>query len=171
MGKRLILLRHGKSDWKADFQNDHARPLAKRGIKAAKTMGKLLATAEQVPDTVITSSAVRAHSTVKLAVQSGKWGCPIQVTDALYGADAATVLAVIQQVPDSIQTLLLAGHEPTWSHLTLRLMGGGQIHFPTATMVRLDFDVDSWTQVAYGQGTLIWLLPPRLFTEGKFNWH
>ena len=37
--KNLILFRHGKSDWLADYTLDHDRPLAIRGKKAAKKMG------------------------------------------------------------------------------------------------------------------------------------
>ena len=169
MEKQLILFRHGKSDWTADWQADHNRPLAKRGIKAAKTMGRLLTAAAQVPNAVITSSAVRAASTVELAAKAGGWDCPIEVTDALYAADPAQVLTEIQQVSDAIQTLLLAGHEPTWSTLAARLIGGGQIRFPTAAMVRIDFDVNAWNQVDFGRGALIWLLQPKFFTQGKFN--
>ncbi len=168
MEKRLLLFRHGKSDWNVAFQNDHDRPLAKRGIKSAKTMGRLLAAAKQVPDAITTSSAVRAHATVKLAAEAGGWGCPIQVTDQLYGADTDMVLKVIQESADPIQTLLLAGHEPTWSTLTSLLVGGGKLHFPTAAMVRIDFDVDTWERVTYGLGVLVWFIQPRFFMDGKF---
>ena len=45
--KTLILLRHGKSDWKDDELVDHERPLAKRGRKAARAVGRFLRLAEQ----------------------------------------------------------------------------------------------------------------------------
>ena len=37
--KSILLFRHGKSDWNANYEKDHDRPLSKRGIIAAKTMG------------------------------------------------------------------------------------------------------------------------------------
>ena len=40
--KRLIILRHGKSDWNAGAASDHARPLNRRGTGAAVTMGRVL---------------------------------------------------------------------------------------------------------------------------------
>lgn len=165
MAKQLILLRHGKSDWNADFESDHERPLAKRGVKAAKAMGRLLSAAGQIPDAIIASSAVRAYSTVELALKAGQWNCPLQVTDSLYEAEPAQVLREIKQAPDAIGALLLVGHEPTWSQLTSLLIGGGRIGFPTAAMARIDFELDTWKQVEYGQGRLIWLLQPRFFTQ------
>ncbi len=161
MYKRLILFRHGKSDWGTDAARDHDRPLAQRGVKAAQQMGQWLAIAQQCPDQVITSSAVRAKSTAELAAQSGAWGCPIEVTGTLYEATPKTVLTVIQACPDPVQTLLLVGHEPTWSELTSLLMGGGTVRFPTAAMACLDFEVESWRQVRFRQGQLLWLLPPK----------
>ena len=69
--KTLILFRHGKSDWDSEEPSDHDRPLAKRGRKAAKAMGKFLALAGQVPDSAVTSSAVRARSTLEIAMEAG----------------------------------------------------------------------------------------------------
>ncbi|MEO0375187.1 MAG: histidine phosphatase family protein [Cyanobacteria bacterium P01_A01_bin.17] len=161
MSKRLILFRHGKSDWSAVYKKDYDRNLTKRGIEAAETMGRLLSHAP--PDLVITSSAVRAKQTVVLARQAGQWGCPVQVTDKLYEADTTQVQSVIHQVSDEIDTLLLAGHEPTWSVLTSQLIGGGQIRFPTGAMARIDFGIDAWHQVENGQGILRWLLQPKFF--------
>src|SRR2546428_3125668 len=81
----LILLRHGKSDWQADYgADDRARPLARRGRKAAKTMGRFLARAGQVPDAAITSPAVRAHDTLQLAMDGGGWTCPARTAPSLY---------------------------------------------------------------------------------------
>ncbi|MGP1371432.1 MAG: SixA phosphatase family protein [Almyronema sp.] len=163
MTKQLILFRHGKSDWDADFEGDHQRPVAKRGIKAAKKMGELMAATDQIPDQVITSSAMRAKTTAELAIAAGSWQRDLQVTDALYEADPDQVLQLIQQASDTVTRLMLVGHEPTWSTLASLLIGGGQVCVPTAAMVRIDFDVDLWSQSLYGQGQLVWLLPPKLF--------
>lgn len=167
MTKRLLLFRHGKSDWNADFSQDHDRPVAERGIKAAKAMGKLLAAADAVPDSVVSSSAVRAETTLKLAAAAGGWQCPIRVTADLYEATIPQVMQVIHAESDDHQSLMLVGHEPTWSTLTSHLIGGGVVRVPTAAVVGLEFDVTAWQQVIAGRGMLLWLLPPKLFTKSK----
>ena len=167
MTKQLLLFRHGKSDWEAEFNRDHDRPVAERGLKAAKTMGKLLAAAAAVPDSVITSSALRAHTTLQLAMEAGHWQSQIRVTEALYEASVDQVMEVIHQEPDHHRSLMLVGHEPTWSGLTTYLMGGGRVRVPTAAVVCLGFDVDTWGQVAPQGGMLLWLLPPKLITKAK----
>ncbi|PZO38415.1 MAG: hypothetical protein DCF21_08495 [Leptolyngbya sp.] len=163
MTKQLILFRHGKSSWDASHGRDRDRPVAERGIAAAKTMGKLLSKAGRVPDLAITSSAVRARTTLELAHAAGDWACPTAVTDDLYEASIDQVLEVIHQVAHHHSSLMLVGHEPTWSDAVSYFMGGGAVAMPTAAMVCLEFEAVTWPQVEYGRGTLLWLLPPRLF--------
>jgi phosphohistidine phosphatase len=165
MPKHLILFRHGKSDWEASFNRDHDRPVAERGQRAAKTMGRWLAAIDRVPDLALTSSAVRAKTTLNLAMAAGAWTCPTGVTSDLYEATVETVLAIIQQQSDVHHSLMLVGHEPTWSDTLAYLMGGGTLRMPTAAMACLGFEIDHWAQVGQGRGTLLWLLPPKLITS------
>jgi phosphohistidine phosphatase len=162
MTKQLILFRHGKSDWDASYGRDHNRPVSERGVKAAQAMGRQLAAANKVPDLAITSSAVRARTTLELAIAAGNWTCPIQVSDDLYEAAIEQVLEVIHQTSNQHTVLMLVGHEPTWSETVSYLTGGGTVRMPTAAMVCLEFEVVTWQQVEYGRGTLLWLLPPKL---------
>lgn len=167
--KTLILFRHAKSDWDADTGRDRDRPLSSRGMRAARVMGRFLSLAAQLPDSVVTSSALRARTTVELAAEAGAWKCPIRVNDALYEATPFKILEEIRREPEPSATLLLGGHEPTWSELGSLLVGGGTLMIPTATMVRIDFGLDTWASIAYGEGALVWLVPPRLFTKGEFD--
>ena len=44
------MLRHAKSDWQADYgEDDLIRPLAPRGRRAARTVGRFLAAGGQAP--------------------------------------------------------------------------------------------------------------------------
>ena len=161
--KRLVLLRHGKSDWDAGAATDHERPLAKRGVRAAKTMGQLLAAAGVAPDLVVTSSALRARTTAELAMEAGGWHSVARVEASLYGASPGEVIRVIQSTDDHVESLLLVGHEPTWSSLASVLTGGSRVRVATATAVGMDLDVIRWSHVEPSCGELAWLLPPRLF--------
>lgn len=165
--KTLIVFRHGKSDWSADYDGDHDRPVAKRGRKAAATMGLFLAATSQIPCRAISSSARRARQTLELAHEAGNWNCDVEIQDCFYDSGVADVLKRIQQEPESTRTLLITGHEPTWSDLISRLLGNASVRFPTAAMARIDLDVDSWKEANEGLGTLIWLLPARLLTDSR----
>ena len=58
-------------------------------------------------------------------------------------------------------TILLVNHEPTCSTLVERLTGEHAPGFPTAALARIDLDVDDWSEVRDGCGTLAWLVRPR----------
>ena len=167
MTKHLLLFRHAKSDWGTAAEHDHARPLTKRGIAAAQAMGRILTASGQTPDRVVTSSAVRAKTTAEVARATGKWKCPIAITDALYDTAATAVLEEIRALPKSATTVLFVGHEPTWSDGEF-LIGGGNLRFPTAALARIDLAVPGWQAVTFGRGELVWLLQPKFFTKGKF---
>jgi phosphohistidine phosphatase len=163
----LILFRHGKSDWDADYPGgDAARPLAHRGRKAAKRMGKFLARAGQAPDAAITSPAVRAEDTLRLAIEGGGWTCPVRSAAVLYDGGVSGLLSEVRNEPATTDVLLAVGHEPTWSEAVSAFMGGGEVDLPTAAMARIDFDVDRWDEVGPGTGVLAWIVVPRLL-EGS----
>ena len=163
--KTLLLMRHGKSDWDASFGHDHERPLAKRGIGAAETMGRFLAAAGELPDVIITSAAVRAEQTIRLAGAAGDWGVPVCATDALYNPRPEAVLDEVRAEPDTTEKLMIVGHEPTWSGMLTLLVGGGRYPFPTAAVARIDLPAVTWADLEYGTGELRWLVTPRLLTK------
>lgn len=159
--KTVILFRHGKSNWNAAFETDHERPVAPRGKKASKAMGKWLSKTEQVPQLCLVSSALRTRQTYDYASEAGAWEAEMVIEDSLYDSTVHTYLSIIRQLPDHIESVIMIGHEPTCSGTTSALAGRADIRFPTATMARLDLEVDQWKEVDSGCGTLIWLQPPR----------
>lgn len=84
--RTLLVMRHAKSDWNADYGRDHDRPLNQRGVRSARYMGQLLSEEGKVPDLVITSTAVRARSTAQLANDAGDWDAEIVLDSNLYGS-------------------------------------------------------------------------------------
>lgn len=167
--KRLLLLRHAKSDWGADYGGDHERPLNPRGREAAARVGRALAALGQVPQAVLTSSAVRARETVERAAEAGGWSCPVEVSRDLYLSSTEDVLAAVRWQDDAVERLLVAGHEPVWSALVGELVGGARVKFPTAALARLDLGVGRWADVRPGAGTLAWLLTPKVLAKLGFG--
>lgn len=166
MTRHLYLLRHAKSDWSADYGDDHDRPLNRRGEKAAERMGRWLAALGETPDRVLSSTALRARDTVERAMAAGGWSCAVEPSRQLYVTSPAAVLGEIQQTEDSVVRLLVAGHQPVWSELAGILIGEGggaaRLKFPTAALARIDFDTDRWRDVQPGRGALKWLVTPKV---------
>jgi phosphohistidine phosphatase len=166
--RRLILFRHGKSDWGASFSHDHERPLSQRGVAAARTMGLVLANAGLVPDHAYTSSAVRARTTLELAAEAGKWGTTVEVTDDLYGTSPSGALEVAARAPDEAESVMLVGHEPTWSALAYHLTGGA-VTVKTATVIGIDLYVDRWDRLPTVGGGLVFVLQPKHFSKKSWD--
>ena len=161
----LLLLRHGKSDWDADDGDDRRRPLARRGEKAARSIGRFLARTGVVPDAAIVSPAVRAEMTLRLAMAAGDWTCPVRMAEPLYTGGASELLAEVDKEPATTAVLLAVGHEPSWSNAATLLIGGGRLRFPTAALARIDLEVDRWEDVGPGTGVLAWSVVPRLLAD------
>ena len=161
--KTVMLFRHGKSNWNANYEHDHERPLALRGQRAARAMGQWLTDMGPLPEYIVCSTALRTRETCDLAVEAGGWTVSVEYEPALYGADPYDLLYRIHEVSNDINVLLLIGHQPTWSETTALLTRTSVRHFPTATMARIDIPVGAWAEVEFGHGSLVWLqIPKRL---------
>ena len=108
--RRLILLRHAKSDW-PDVP-DRDRPLAKRGRRDAPVIGRWLRDHGYLPDTVICSAARRTRQTWKLVAPELGVSPSVTFEPRAYAASAMTLLYLVRELPATSQTALLIGHNP-----------------------------------------------------------
>lgn len=162
--KTLLLMRHAKSDWDADYGDDHDRPLNERGTRSARLMGRVLADEGLEPAHVISSTALRARTTAELANEAGEWGARLSLERALYDEGPKGVLATVASTPD-VARLMLVGHQPTWSMLVAALTGE-RVEMKTATVAVIDLEVETWAGLANGTGALRGILQPRDHDRG-----
>lgn len=170
--RRLMLLRHAKSHWSVGGQSDAERTLASRGRAVAPVVGRYMTQHGLRPDLALVSSARRTRETWDLIVSAFESPPPVKFDPRLYDARAANSLAVIQQVPADVQTLLLVGHNPGMQQLAHLLAATGDLDarqalaekFPTAALAVIDFPVDGWTDVRAGTGRLDRFVTPRALT-------
>jgi len=127
-------------------------------------MGRFLAHGGQLPDRALTSPALRAEETLRLAMDAGGWNCEVISSEALYGGPAE-LLDELRDQPVHVEVLLIVGHEPTWSETVEILIGGGRVRMPTGAMARVELDLDSWVELGPGKGELAWLVHPRLIAK------
>lgn len=132
----LLLMRHAKSDWSADSGSDFDRPLNERGIRSARLIGRLLTDAGLRPELVISSPAVRAISTARLAAEAGGWDCPIREERVFYEGALAQISDIVRS-PSNPSRVLAVGHQPTWSFLAESLTGE-PVDMRTATVAVIE---------------------------------
>lgn len=158
-GKTLLLMRHAKSDWAADYSGDHERPLNRRGVRSARLMGGALAARGLAPQLVISSTATRAASTARLADEAGGWDADLRFDPALYDSGPDEVLEAASAAPN-VARLMIVGHQPTWSMLVRRLTGDS-VEMKTATVAIVELDIAHWTDLLSADGRLVEVLNPR----------
>ena len=146
MMKKLILMRHAKSCWNQPWQDDHDRPLAERGLRDAPIMALRLTNRDIHPDLLLSSSANRAIQTSEFIAQA--LSLPpekIEVNKNLYHASPEHLLKCIRKQKNSIQTLILVGHNPGLTELT-NLLGVRLDNLPTSGQIAFELYSDYWTE-------------------------
>ena len=117
--RRLILLRHAKSDW-PDVP-DQDRPLAKRGRRDAPRIGRWLHEHGYQPDVAVVSAAARTRQTWDLVAPELGGSPAVRFEPRAYAASALTLLYLAQELPERYRTALLIGHNPGLSELATSL--------------------------------------------------
>lgn len=118
----LILLRHGKSDWSGS-ESDHSRPLAPRGRRQAPEAGRWLAGNVGDIDLAVVSTAERARETWRLAASELPAPPPVREEPRVYAAAGSSLLRLVRELPDDLETVVLVGHNPGLEDLLVDLTG------------------------------------------------
>lgn len=128
---RLILLRHGKSDWRHNV-DDFDRPLKRRGKDAAFRAGQWLSEHGFIFDLIVSSPAERAYSTAILCAKgAGIDPKLIETHRDLYLADISDFLSTLNSIPWRNKTVLVVAHNPGLDDM---------VHYLSSTPVSWDDD-------------------------------
>ncbi len=172
--RRLMLLRHAKTENDAASGRDQDRRLDDRGRQDAAEIGGWIARHPPFPDAVLVSPAVRSDQTWEIAWDAMRSTVPqpkVEYPAELYGADASMLLQLIHAAAsDDPQRLLLVGHNPGLHELAFALTGGGNAaaraaladNLPTSGLVVIDFAVEHWGDISFRSGRIELFVSPKL---------
>jgi phosphohistidine phosphatase len=128
----VTLVRHAKSSWNNADQADHDRPLNRRGMLDGPEMANRLLSRQCIPDLLLCSTARRAQETsaylktaFRLAPEQFK------LIEDLYLATPKTLLETLARVPNTVQHVMIVGHNPGLEELSEQLAGQALPPFPT----------------------------------------
>ena len=178
--RRLLLLRHAKTENDAPSGQDQDRRLDDRGrLDAAAIGGWISRHPAFLPDAVLVSPAVRALQTWEIVREAIKTHAPpprIEFPAELYGADPAQLLQMIRMAEATDpRRLMLVGHNPGMHELALALAGSGDAaakkaldnNLPTTGLAIFDFAIDDWSEVTFRGGKLVRFTSPRLLKQAS----
>jgi phosphohistidine phosphatase len=124
--RTLVLLRHAKAQTPGELP-DVDRPLTDRGRADAGAAGTWLAAEGLNPRLVICSPAVRTRQTwhalaVAMATADPHTAAPeVHYEEKLYDGGRTELVDLVQAVSNDITTVLVIGHNPTVSDVSLLL--------------------------------------------------
>jgi phosphohistidine phosphatase len=158
--KTLLLLRHAKSSWKDAGLRDFDRPLNKRGLKAARLIGRFIRRQKMKPALVLSSPAERARQTAALVLEASKLSVELRYDERIYEASVRVLLEVVSQIEEAADIVLLVGHNPGMEAL-LESLTGEVRRMPTAALACIHLDLDKWSKVRERAGRCEWLVKPK----------
>ncbi|MBX3456618.1 histidine phosphatase family protein [Ferrovibrio sp.] len=167
---RLWLLRHAKSAWNDPDLDDFARPLAPRGKKACRRLGRHLAERGIRPDLVLCSPAARTRQTWERLAKKLPADIVCRFDPGLYLADRKALQALVRSAPTDCRELLLIGHNPGLEDLAALLCGSGAsdaldrliAKYPTGGLAEISFAAKRWAEVTPKSGHLASFVTPAM---------
>jgi phosphohistidine phosphatase len=158
---QLLFLRHGVAEPRETWRgSDAERPLTAQGRKAMTRAAAAFAELGVTPDLIVTSPLVRARQTAEIAAAG------LAIVDRLVrdtrlapGFDVEDLRDILHEHGES-DIVMLVGHEPDFSSVIARLIGGGRVVCKKGGLARVDV-----FEATAGGGELVWLLPPKDLTR------
>jgi phosphohistidine phosphatase len=167
--RRLMLLRHAKTERAGPGESDRDRKLTKRGRADAPVIGAYMARHGLVPDLALVSPATRTQETWNLVASCFAKAPKARSEQRIYDASAEKLMGLVAETRGA-QTLLVVGHNPGIQDLAVQLIGSGDLEarervsekLPTSGLVVIDLSFDDWSRVHARAGRLERFVSPRL---------
>jgi len=154
--KKLILVRHAKSDWPEETE-DFDRPLADKGLKDAMNMSRFMKNNNITIDRFVSSPAVRALNTCKIFNQA--YQLTVSTEDKLYNPSEKNFESVIYDLDDSVSSVAFFSHNNGISNFA-NSISEDIFHFPTCGVAGFEIDCNSWSEFDGAKKKLLFFYEP-----------
>lgn len=142
----LIIMRHAKAEPFGEH-GDRDRPLADKGLKQAKAVGKGLLELDLVPNRIACSGALRTQQTCEKMLKTFGDVPKVDYRQSLYDGGMQAVLDELAQTKDKHRVLMILGHEPTMSIASQWLASPQSDH---ATLDQLNLGLSTASVAIFG---------------------
>jgi phosphohistidine phosphatase len=167
--RRLLILRHAKTERAEPGEHDRERKLTARGRADAPVIGAYMVRHRLIPDLVLVSPVVRAEETWALVAASFTKAPRLAKDERIYNAGTDTLIRLIRETRGA-RTLLLVGHNPGLHDLAVQLIASGDVEprerinekLPTCGLVVIHLPFNDWSRLHLRSGRLERFVSPRL---------
>ena len=160
--KKLIFVRHGRAEEPTSSIPDLERSLTTKGKNVSEQMAKILKDKEKDAGIFVSSPAFRALETAIIFSRVFEADPDkIILKSALYSRTTLNSFAdIIERVSDDINTIILFGHNPSFTEIPDRLSKEGCDFLPKSGIVCLSFKTETWKGIAHQKGKLEYFMKP-----------
>jgi phosphohistidine phosphatase len=159
--KTLFVLRHARAERDSETGRDFDRPLAEDGWRDAELVGREMRARGLEVDGLLASPAKRAKETVT-AFERGYGPLEPVYETGIYNAPVGQLLDIVGNADDSIERLMIVGHNPGFEELVRHLADEWLAEgLPTAGLVAIELPADRWSDVRQRTGRISALIVPR----------
>lgn len=151
MVKTLFVLRHGHAE-QPFGKNDMERKITRQGQEKVAEVATLMKKDGTVLQQVCCSTADRTRETLALFLETIGQQPPVEFNDEVYEASLKTLLQVIGATAETVDSLLLVGHNPGLSYLVEYLLDERFYGMDPGDLVRIDFENQNWATIGKGSG-------------------
>ncbi|QDF29716.1 SixA phosphatase family protein [Halarcobacter anaerophilus] len=155
--KELYILRHAQKEIQNDYEYDYDISLSKKGFEDAKKIGKLLKQKEVLPDLIVSSPAIRARQTAQIVAQEIGYDKNIMFNEVIYQAFLNELIESITYTYDSVNSLLIVGHNPALTALALTF-GNLKEELQMGNAVKIEFNCNSWIDIDKSNSNFVELI-------------
>ncbi len=161
--KRLVLIRHAKTETQHYRITDFERQLEPRGINDARHIALHLKGKGFYPQLMISSKASRALQTSQIMAEELNYTISQIREEAFiyHGYTTGDFLDFLGTMDNNYSEIWVVGHNPDIAMLASKLTSNYLDHFPTSAAAVISFDVNDWTDVAALNGKIDYFVFPK----------
>ncbi len=152
--KKLYIVRHTKKEDEDLNQDDYDRELSEEGILEAKTIAENFAKKNPKVDLIVASPAKRTRNTAEIFAKALNYNKTIMLNEVLYMAFVNELLETISYTFDTVDSMLLVGHNPSLTALAVTLVGFKE-KFQMGGIMEIHFDCNSWIDISKENAKLV----------------
>lgn len=155
MTRKLFLVRHAQPHNDQQYKSDKVRELKPEGFLQAQALATYLNQSSYSIDLIIASDSVRTTTTATVIASTINYPThQIKLAEKIYTGGLPDLLAIINEIPDAVQHLLLVGHNPTISELNNYLTGSLNSNMSTCELNLISMN-NGWDELTEGCGQIV----------------
>ena len=152
--KKLYIVRHAQKEDVQIGRDDYDRELSPEGEKEAKNIAQNFASKNLPVDLIVASPAIRTKRTAEIFAEALKYKKTIMLNEVLYMAFVNELFETISYTFDTVDSMLLVGHNPSLIALAITLVGFKE-KFEQGAIMQIIFDCDSWIDISVENAKLV----------------